>query len=455
MGVHDPEQDDDLQIEISPLHPPVTPTATSMESATARSLFAPARSRLLQRRRGIVVTGMLVVVMATLVLSITPTREALRGIVLGPTPTMTQPVPVGEDNLYIVLSPRWGAVTLDDKPLSHLPVEGIDQPLHLARGGHILRWRFAPIIDISCRLTVPSALGDTCPLRVGILPGKKGIASVVSLQLSLSSLTPAYRITLLAAIRAALETRQSSEIVRVGERYVDLTRSGAPVVATQPLRATLSFISDAENPQAQCVAIDSGPGANCAMNGDCRELCTAPWQTPPTSWGGAWQAYIVAHASWRYTTLDGRVVADDQPDIGGELQFLGANAFPVPVAIGWDGSTWKVQVNIGTKDSSAPWPDLVCASAWADVQNSFVAPPDPGVWQASTLAYIPGASAASGCLLVMTAAGQPPLLVLHRFGIALAVNDSTEHQLCCPMLPVADAYEQQLAQRILATQQGR
>ncbi|HEX5439338.1 MAG TPA: hypothetical protein VFW76_00510, partial [Ktedonobacterales bacterium] len=76
---------------------------------------------------------------------------------------------------------------LDGKPLARLPVEGIDQPLHLARGVHMLRWRFAPIIDTACRLTVPTTLGDTCPLRVGIQPGKKGIASVVTLQMSLKT----------------------------------------------------------------------------------------------------------------------------------------------------------------------------------------------------------------------------------------------------------------------------
>ena len=125
---------------------------------------------------------MLVVTLVALTLTIAPTREALLGVVLGPTPTATMPVPAGEDNLYVSLVPQWGAVTLDGKTLSHLPVEGIDQPFHLARGVHVIRWRFPPIIDFSCRLTVPTALGDTCPLRVGILPGKKGIASVVSLQ---------------------------------------------------------------------------------------------------------------------------------------------------------------------------------------------------------------------------------------------------------------------------------
>ncbi|HEY1389924.1 MAG TPA: hypothetical protein VGF38_15405 [Ktedonobacterales bacterium] len=448
MGIHNPEQDDDLQIEVSSLQSKPATSEPSAEPVTAQPLFAPRRSRLAQRRRGIIVAGVLVVTLVALTLTIAPTRGALFGAVLGPTPTSTSPVRAGEDNLYIALVPQWGAVTLDGRTLSRLPVEGIDQPFHLARGGHTIRWRFPPIFDISCRLTVPTASDDTCPLQVGILPGKKGIASVVSLQLSLANLTPAYHISLLSAVRAALDARESSEIVRTGESYVDLSDSGASVVATQPLRATLSFVSDAENPVAQCDAIDSGLGADCNMNGDCRELCAAPWRSPPTSWGGPWQSYVVAHEEWSYSTLQGRIVAEHQPDIGGALRFLGNSSFPVPVTINWDGSIWHVDAMVGVRDQLSPLPDLVCASAWADVQNSFVAPPDPGGWQAVKVAYIPGVPAASGCLLIMTVAGEPPMFVLHRFGVALATNATAAHGLCCPALPVADAYEQALARQL-------
>jgi hypothetical protein len=448
MGIHNPEQDDDLQIEVSSLQPLSATSEPLAEPTTAQPLFAPRRSRLVQRRRAIIVTAVLVMTLVALTLTIAPTREALLGAVLGPTPTATAPVRAGEDNLYIALVPQWGAVTLDGKTLSYLPVEGIDQPFHLARGVHVIRWRFPPIIDISCRLTVPTALGDTCPLRVGILPGKKGVASVVSLQLSLTNVTPAYHVTLLAAIHAALDARQSSEVVRTGESYLRSTINGLfPVVATQPLRATLSFVSDAENPQAQCVAIDSGPGADCAMYGDCRELCVAPWQSPPTNWGGPWQAYVVAHEEWSYATLQGRVVVANQPDVGGKLQFLGGNSLPVSVTINWDGSTWNVNANIGISGPAAPLPDLTCASAWATIQFNYLSPPTYAGWGVVTTYYISGDPPATGCLLAVTAPGQAPVLLLHRFGVLLAANAATPCVLerC---LPVPDAYEQAIAQHL-------
>jgi hypothetical protein len=448
MGIHHPEQDDDLQIEVSSLQPSSATSEPSTGPATAQPLFAPRRSRLAQRRRGIIVTCVLVVTLAALTLTIAPTREALLGAVLGPTPTATMPVRAGEDNLYIALVPQWGSVTLDGRTLSHLPLEGIDQPFHLARGVHTIRWRFPPIIDIACRLTVPTALGDTCPLQVGILPGKKGVASVVSLQLSLATLTPTYSESLLDAIRAALDARQSSEVVRTGESYLRSTINGPfPVVATQPLRATLRFVSDAENPTAQCIAIDSGPGADCAMNGDCRELCAAPWQSPPTSWGGSWQTYVVAHEEWEYSTLQGRVVAANQPDIGGSLQFLSNSSFPVPMTINWDGSTWNVHANIGNSGPSTPLPDLTCASAWATIQFGYFSPPTSAGWGAVTTYYIPGDPPATGCLFAVTVPGQAPIFLLHRFGMLLATNAATPCILgrC---LPVPDAYEQALAQQL-------
>ena len=85
------------------------------------------------------------------------------------------------------------------------------------------------------------------------------------------------------------------------------------------------------------------------MNGDCLQLCTAPWQSPQDTPVMAWQAYIVAHATWRYTTLDGHVVADNQSDISGQLQFQGSDELPVPITISWDGSNWQVSTAIGVQ----------------------------------------------------------------------------------------------------------
>jgi hypothetical protein len=183
------------------------------------------------------------------------------------------------------------------------------------------------------------------------------------------------------------------------------------------------------------------------MNGDCRQICTAPWQTSLTAQGSVWQAYVVALTEWSYATIEGRVLVDHQPDYGEEMQFLGSNEFPMPVAIGWDGSQWHVSALIGVRNPSSLLPDLVCASAWAEIQFNDLAPPTYAGWQAVTFVYIPGAPVAAGCLLVLTAPGIRPVLLLHRFGVLLAANDSAQHSLG-RVLPIADAYEQAIAQQL-------
>lgn len=456
MGTHEPEQDGNLEIEVGPLRSPSS-EAPSVVSDASRSLFASAHARRSQLRRGIAVTGALVVVLVGLVMTIIPTREALRGIVFGPTPTATAPVPLGEDKLYISLNPGWGTVTLDDKKLSHLPMVGVEQPLRLTRGGHVLRWMSPPIIDYACRLTVPSLAGDTCPLQTGILPGNKGLASTITLQLSLTLLTPGYRKTLLAAIQTALDSQQSSDIIQSGEHY----RGASPAIATEPLKATLRFLSDAENSQAQCPDINSGPGVNCMMNGDCRELCTAPWQTPQNASVSLFQAYIIAHASWRITTLDGRIIVKDQPDASG-LGFLGDNENPVPISIGWSGSQWKVTTTFGVGGASDHFNAPGCRAVQDDIDFQVIVPPElPGSagggvgvgWM-----YIQGDPSASGCLaaaLPITMQGMPDTspqglseagLILYRFGISLAANPAAHRYW--PWMPVADAYEQAIARAL-------
>lgn len=462
MGREVPDLDGNLEIEVSPLQSSVAPDAVTGERAPIRPPFASARSRQVQVRRSIVITGILTVALVALVMSLAPTREALRGVVFGPTSSATAPLPLGEDDIYIALSPRWGTVSLDNHTLTRLPTEGRDLPLRLARGPHVLRWRFAPIIDYTCQFTVPLAEGDSCPTRLGIQPGKKGIAHVIMVQLSLKLLSPTYRTTLLAAMQAALDAQQSSDTIRPGERYVILAQSGFPQVASQPLRATLRFVLDAENPQAQCPALQSGVGSTCMMNGDCRELCTAPWQSQSDTTNGTWRAYIVAHVSWRITTLAGQVVADNQPDAGGYLQFLGHDEHPIPITIGWDGSQWSVSATLDASEAGSPFSAPACLAAQDEVAFQEVLPPElPGQagggigvsWQ-----YIQGDPIAVGCLMAavpMDAQGVPDTsprglanagLILHRFGVDLAANVAAQRYW--PDMPVADAYEQSIAQTL-------
>ena len=467
MGYDEAEPDGALEIEVGPLRQPVSqPAPADVKPAAGRPLLAPMRTRREHLRRGVVVTAGLLVVLVALVLSITPTREALFGGMLGPTPTATERISAGEDSVYITLNPNWGAISLDKHPVTRLPVEGVDQPLRLSRGRHTIHWRFPPILDYTCHLTVPSAPTDNCLTRIGIQPGKKGIASVVMLQLSLLMLAPAYRHSLLVAMQAAFDAQQSSDIVRPGEVYrSDDAASGFPVmVAHQPLRATLRFASDAEDHILTCPAIDSGPGEGCMMVGDCLELCAAPWQTPIPPPGAAYQAYIVAHPTWRYTTLDGRVVADNAPDFDVRqaqtaIWYELFDERPMPITIAWDGANWHVSTHISGEIQPTDLPNPACATMQDEIAVEEVSPPELPDGSQYTWEYIPGDPASQGCLAVVVpenVAGTPTgdlsnvvtsgFVLLHRFGVMLAANTATHRYW--PFLPLADAYEQAIAQKL-------
>ena len=93
------------------------------------------------------------------------------------------PVPAGEDNLYVTLSPHWGSVTLDNRMLTRLPVEGVDQPIHLARGVHDVALAIRPDHGLFLPLTVPTKWATTARYECRHCAGKKGIAASSALQL--------------------------------------------------------------------------------------------------------------------------------------------------------------------------------------------------------------------------------------------------------------------------------
>ena len=186
------------------------------------------------------------------------------------------------------------------------------------------------------------------------------------------------------------------------------------------------------------------------MVGDCLELCVAPWQNPIAASGSAYQAYIVAHPTWRYTTLDGHVVADNAPDYDvqqqGNLWYEIFDERPTPVDITWDGANWRVNALV-SGEAQDELPNPVCAATQDDIAFGYLSPPSSGGWQATTMAYIPSNPGAAGCLLVVSVTAQEPLLLLHRFGVLLAASDSAAYSFG-HVLPMADAYEQALARKL-------
>ena len=166
---------------------------------------------------------------------------------VGATPSAT--LALGDWLFYLLPNPPGVEVALDGQTLAHLPFSGNPAPLRLPMGTHVFTWRshVYPFLPLQCRVSVPRVAADTCPaVRRGLLP--RDLANlpgtVIGMHVSLSAVAPAAggvaRLT--KAIQDGLDTRRSTALVQPGEHYLSYP-GGQPsvVVATQPLRATLSY----------------------------------------------------------------------------------------------------------------------------------------------------------------------------------------------------------------------
>ncbi len=131
----------------------------------------------------------------------------------------------------------------------------------------------------------------------------------------------------------------------------------------------------------------------------------------------------------------------------------------ISLRITWDSLGWHVIVPTGTSVQDSSFLNPTCASTQDEV-GPLEPPADANgpvylQWQ-----FASGTLPATGCLAVGTPqqnAGitptptySPPLVVycLHRFGVLLAANDLAHRSW--PYLPLADTYEQRLAQQLAA-----
>ncbi len=198
-----------------------------------------------------------------------------------------------------------------------------------------------------------------------------------------------------------------------------------------------------------------GYGDTCTYNGqNCLLICTYPFvQT-------LWFVVALYYPSWTYTTEQGQVLAQNQPDTNSGS--VGED-HSISLQLSWNATQgWQVQdlsilpqrtqYQMNVIANSIP----VCASLTGLVNTLTrygVTSGDGNIeiqWQ-----YYMGHDPAAGCLAVVVPSNNPkasPAYFLYRFGVLLAAN-SLAHSYY-PDLPVADAYEQGIAQSIAAYNQG-
>ncbi|HVB71980.1 MAG TPA: hypothetical protein VNE38_00345 [Ktedonobacteraceae bacterium] len=365
-------------------------------------------------------------------------------------------------------NPPWGHLYVDGQIVS-LTYKDQYAQFSMKEGLHTLLWRANPFPPQQCSISVPTGSGvDTCQH-----PDTPPIAGTTASYFTFSSnlsMLPAYqRIALIRAAQSALDNQQSSEMVRTGELYAQTAATTGSnsssctllhiavlcfAAASQPLQATLRLQLDTDiSPNAPCIAGLCGSG-----NQDCRLFCDASQFYIPdlVVSPSVWQVSVIVHLLWQFSTLDGRVVADNQANtfIRGQQ-----NEQQMQLNITWNGRQWGVTVasNSAYLFSGGP----VCDAAMGDMYNLAFADTshngEPSISQYPILGTVP----ASGCMIQVTlqsvpGAQQTPAtkssvaFVMQRFGVLLAVN-SVAHRLW-PFLPVVDAYEKQLAEQWAALQ---
>jgi hypothetical protein len=374
------------------------------------------------------------------------------------TPVAT-PTPAYRPNStdQFVFSPNvpWGKILLDGQPLPSPPTLGDSHPLRLPPGQHQLVWHAEPFSDVTCTLSVPNLMTDTCPVAraADLAPrmsaqqrSRLGKVGVITIHESLAALPLQQSNVLFNAIQAALDAARSSTDLQVGEHYLVSPSVRATRVATaeETLHVTLGYEVIRSNlgwPEP-CIFLKSRTCRFPAQ--DCRLICTIA--SVPVGTVKSWVAAVWATPMWQYVTDDGTIVSDSQPE----------NGTFVITQISWDGAHWQVTPLLGHQANMAGADATTCDAGL----DWLAGGPLSGIFTGNLPLSVRDAAApvaADGCALLVNPVPDAkvppeipaaPQLFLERFGALLAANDAAH--AAWPDIPVTDAGERQLAAQLAA-----
>ncbi len=416
------------------------------------------------------------VIVLLLIAIFSPVRDVVikRYLTAAPTPTPT--IVAGGNQFYIDAYPQ-GTVTIDGHAATYLPNENNnDIPITLSRGRHKIMWQAPPFQPLSCIVFVPPLPSEPCNYEsLGGTPNAPG-ARIISFTASMTNLSNAQQTELKQAIQATLNTLQSTDTLQAGEQYVNAQPAGEPVVKTaaQPLNATLRLHLDA-NPTSSNSCTPNGDF--CTLSGqNCIQICS-DGETASPNGAFTWNIIALYYSTWTYTTQGGQVVARDQPDTN--YPIVGVD-HSIDLSATWDGKVWKVNLpryknalfpsttnlqfnNAGSPTLNMPPPACASINNFINSTNFFTGATPFSVTQGSNpttvnWGFVVGTNEAQGCLGVVvpnsgqqtpTNFKQPAAYFLYRCGVLLAVNTLAHSDF--PSVPLADAYEQGIAQQLEAT----
>lgn len=259
-----------------------------------------------------------------------------RGLLNIPTPVpaaTATPIPLNQTWFFLENGISWGVLTVDGRTVTQF-YSTSPLVVVLPRGRHTLAYAAAPFPPLRCVASVPADAHDTCPLDPRLVKAQARFPEdlrrrALDLGADLAHVPTDQRAALEAAIHQQLAVDATPATVAPGERY--RAADGAIATATQPLRATLVSqpAGDASNNASFCSSF----------------LCSEPFD--PSQPTDAWLVNADVREGFRYTTLDGQVVADLAP-FGEPRQASGdPRQYLIQFQVRWDG-TWQV-----TKDPAA------------------------------------------------------------------------------------------------------
>ncbi|HLI06200.1 MAG TPA: hypothetical protein VKV40_06515 [Ktedonobacteraceae bacterium] len=390
------------------------------------------------------------------------------------------PLPPGYNSFYMQAAVPWMQVFIDGHRVVP-PRPGIDDPLTLKPGHHLISWRAEPFQPQSCRLSIPYAVGDSCNFareEEVTAPGSSTPLQIILLQESLLTLPTSQQAALLHAIQASFDTIPDSQQVQPGERYLVNSFSR---VATQPLQATLHFSLDTGSDNSCALDAEAMVPQPCLLAGqDCAHLCTIPWQAQQAQeqvqTQAGWLTFARTHLSWNYTTLQGQSIASNQPIDNSSANYAPWTDQLTLLSITWQDNRWHIHPLLGpdlhtptivdSGDLGQPGganiqlaDDPACIAA-QDVFAQLIAYSEiPLNGSSQQVRYFSDANPAGGCVIVTgvtlnyagnyssaTPAAWQSAIFLERFGVTLDVNEAA-HQFE-PGFPLADAAEKTLARQL-------
>jgi hypothetical protein len=446
--------EESFEAELSDLREPAVRRAPDRH-APLPTLFG---ARLLPRQRfarALSIAAAILAALAIVVGSVATLRAGVEGLLSGSSPVPTEVLAPGANQFYILTGVPWSTISLDGRPLTHLPAMGADPPLQLARGHHRLAWRADPFQPARCTISVPIQSTDTCPYdRTYVKRAGRSVWAITFFP-SLAMLADDQRSALVRVAQSALDTTTSAAMVQPGELYAHLLPDRLFDRATQPLRATLRL--QLANDLTAVQSCQFSVTESCTFLGqDCLVFCTVPEQGTPAYWS----VLAVVRPLWDFATLDGRTVVRAQAD---GLALAGTG---VLLHVMWDQGAWRVAPNFtgpplaylsATYPESFPGVEPACAFVQTNVRAETLPRATDPRYARLDWRYTIGSVRAAGCVGVATPQSNaataatpvtplPPAYCLQRFGVLLAANELA-HRLW-PELPVADAYEQDLARQL-------